>query len=385
MPDSVVDAAGETYDGTPIHQMEDGLVVMQAETGVFQFEGEAANDLWELTTQFDDDNGSGVMLWTGGDMFNGSNAGQTQSAPMSYSFTVDEPGTYFISLRAIRPVTGEESDRNNDFFVRFEDEDWTKLFFSGQRETFVFGTTYDSNHNFSQASFEVTEEMIAANDGVFTLEIGARSRYAGLDQIHIQKDNANRDQDAETSEVVVSEDVDGSILVAMDDSATVNEDGSVTIDVLNNDSTTGDGGLTITDVSNPEDGSVEISGSTVVYTPDGGFFGDDVFTYTVTDNSGATATAEVSIVVQENEEERSPMARGDGPGLLSRLNEIFGDPADAENDVAAMTSSETDIPDIFDEADDAQAMMRSEAATSDTMLAAVLDFGIDQNQSDALL
>ncbi|QPH54877.1 Ig-like domain-containing protein [Pontivivens ytuae] len=187
--------------GDPVFEMQDGRVVMQAEAGTFVYENNGANANWDLTTDLGG-KGDGVMLWTGNDFFNGSNAGQPQTAPLEYQFTVDEPGTYYISLRSIRPETGEPGDRNNDFFVQFEDTGWKKVFFSGARETFQWGTTYDVNHQKSPSTFEVTQAMIDANDGVFTLGISGRSRQAGLDEIHIQKDGFSRDHNAPTSPLV---------------------------------------------------------------------------------------------------------------------------------------------------------------------------------------
>jgi hypothetical protein len=186
-------------DGTAIYEMRGGRVVMQAEDGVPVVEGDVNNDRWQLTGRFDGDKGEGVMLWTGPDLFNGSNAGQPQTAPLTYAFTVDTPGTYHISLRAIRPETGEPSDRNNDFYVQIGDGAWKKVFFSGARETFQWGTTYDVGHTKSPSTFEVTQGMIDANGGVFELGVAGRSRQAGLDEIHIQKGGFSRDAGAATS------------------------------------------------------------------------------------------------------------------------------------------------------------------------------------------
>ncbi|MEM7490135.1 MAG: hypothetical protein AAF390_13525, partial [Pseudomonadota bacterium] len=201
-PDPDPKPAPVVVDGDPIFEMQNGRIVMQAEDGVFVYKNNAANKNWDLTTEFKGDKGDGVMLWTGDDFFRGSNAGQPQTAPMTYQFTVDEPGDYYISLRAIRPVTGEPSDRNNDFYVQFEDGAWKKVFFSGAREKFQWGTTYDVNHNKSPSKVEITQKMIDENDGVFTLGIAGRSREAGLDEIHIKKGSFSRDSDAPTSPVL---------------------------------------------------------------------------------------------------------------------------------------------------------------------------------------
>ncbi|WP_223670496.1 Ig-like domain-containing protein [Kangiella shandongensis] len=52
--------------------------------------------------------------------------------------------------------------------------------------------------------------------------------------------------------------------------------------------------------TNPSNGSLNVSGSEFTYTPDSDFSGEDSFDYTVTDPSGASATATVSISVTNN-------------------------------------------------------------------------------------
>ena len=64
-------------------------------------------------------------------------------------------------------------------------------------------------------------------------------------------------------------------------------------------------GLTVTSATNPTHGTVVVnSDGTYVYTPNGGFSGDDSFTYTITDAAGHVSTATASIAV-------NPTAIGD--------------------------------------------------------------------------
>lgn len=58
--------------------------------------------------------------------------------------------------------------------------------------------------------------------------------------------------------------------------------------------------LTITKVSTAQNGTVTLSGSTISYTPNAGFTGQDTFTYTVSDGQGGTATATVTVSVQSS-------------------------------------------------------------------------------------
>ncbi len=72
---------------------------------------------------------------------------------------------------------------------------------------------------------------------------------------------------------------------------------SVTIAVLNNDI---GAGLAITALEKPANGTATHSGGVVTYTPDSGFAGTDVFSYTITNEDGCTATGAVLIAVPED-------------------------------------------------------------------------------------
>jgi VCBS repeat-containing protein len=85
--------------------------------------------------------------------------------------------------------------------------------------------------------------------------------------------------------------------VAQNDSASTDEDVAVMIVVLRNDSDPDGDALAIQSVSAPADGTVEILGSAVRYSPASGFHGIDAFTYVVADGQGGTATATVTVNV----------------------------------------------------------------------------------------
>ncbi len=88
--------------------------------------------------------------------------------------------------------------------------------------------------------------------------------------------------------------------VAIDDTATTDEDTSATIDVVANDSDS-DGSLDISSVSvvsSPANGTAVYNGDgTFTYTPDVNFNGSDTFTYSIADDAGASTTASVGITV----------------------------------------------------------------------------------------
>ena len=86
--------------------------------------------------------------------------------------------------------------------------------------------------------------------------------------------------------------------VALDDSASTDEDVAVTVAVLNNDSTVDtNNSLTVESVTQGLNGVVSFTDTDVTYTPNEDFNGTDSFTYTITDGDGGTATATVTIDV----------------------------------------------------------------------------------------
>ncbi|MGH3659241.1 MAG: Ig-like domain-containing protein, partial [Micromonosporaceae bacterium] len=89
--------------------------------------------------------------------------------------------------------------------------------------------------------------------------------------------------------------------VATDDAYSTDYQTPLTVDapgVLGNDTDNDGGTLTAGNASNPAGGSVTLNGDgSFTYTPDAGATGPDTFTYTVTDDHGATDTGTVTITV----------------------------------------------------------------------------------------
>jgi PKD repeat protein len=84
---------------------------------------------------------------------------------------------------------------------------------------------------------------------------------------------------------------------AQDDAATTSAGEPVTINVLSNDSDPDGDEIRVTDPGDPSNGDSDIVDGQVRYTPDEGFSGTDNFTYTITDDEGATAQAVVTVTV----------------------------------------------------------------------------------------
>lgn len=87
---------------------------------------------------------------------------------------------------------------------------------------------------------------------------------------------------------------------AVDDRATTPNGTQIVIDVMANDSDPDEDTFSLTEVDSfLSDGTITIQGDKVLYTPTSGFSGNDTFNYTITDPSGATDSATVTVTVEE--------------------------------------------------------------------------------------
>jgi ELWxxDGT repeat protein len=114
---------------------------------------------------------------------------------------------------------------------------------------------------------------------------------------------------------------------AVNDSTNSANDAAVTINVVAND-TDSDGAINPASVqiaSQPAHGSVSVSPSgSVVYTPNAGYAGSDSFTYTDSDNQGATSNAAtVTITVTAARTSSSGGSSGGGGGGAMNLLELL--------------------------------------------------------------
>ena len=97
--------------------------------------------------------------------------------------------------------------------------------------------------------------------------------------------------------------------VAVNDSDSTHEDTPIELKVLENDTDIDGDTLTITAAA-ANNGTVVINqGSTLTYTPNQDFIGDDVITYTISDGNGGSAGAQVAMVVATSNDE--PIAVAD--------------------------------------------------------------------------
>ncbi len=86
--------------------------------------------------------------------------------------------------------------------------------------------------------------------------------------------------------------------VAVNDSASTPANTAVTVSVLSNDSDPNGYSFSVTSDTTPAHGTTSInSGTTITYTPTTGYVGTDSFGYTITNSAGGTASATVTITV----------------------------------------------------------------------------------------
>jgi hypothetical protein len=111
-------------------------------------------------------------------------------------------------------------------------------------------------------------------------------------------DESSVDRGTDPGPPWLTEDEENGDPVAIDDVAHAFDGYATVVGVLDNDSDPDFNALSVTKVANPSNGSSEINDDgTVTYTPDGGFEGEDTFTYTIEDGKGGEAKAAVVVTV----------------------------------------------------------------------------------------
>jgi|GEM_PF-4063406 len=136
---------------------------------------------------------------------------------------------------------------------------------------------------------------VAITDGGTRVSYTPEPGYAGPDSFTYTVSDGRGGTDTATVTISVNGPPD-----AVEDSVTVQMDsGANTLHVLANDTDPEADALTITGVTQGTHGTVAIilAGTRVTYTPAGGYWGPDSFTYTVSDGRGGIDTATVTVKV----------------------------------------------------------------------------------------
>jgi len=129
--------------------------------------------------------------------------------------------------------------------------------------------------------------------------------------------------------------------IAANDSSSTVENTAVVISVLANDSDPDGDSLTVTSVGNVVSGSAFVSAdnSTVTFTPADSFSGQGSFIYSISDGNGGTASATVTVLVSDNNQnpiavdDTSATEVGDAVGIV-----VLGNDSDPDGDVLTVTS-----------------------------------------------
>jgi large repetitive protein len=99
--------------------------------------------------------------------------------------------------------------------------------------------------------------------------------------------------------------------VAVNDTTTTLQDTPVAITVMNNDSDPDGDVITVTQFTQANNGSVSNVGGVLTYTPNTGFVGTDVFTYTICDNGNPSLCDIATVYVTVNPVNHAPVANND--------------------------------------------------------------------------
>ena len=123
---------------------------------------------------------------------------------------------------------------------------------------------------------------------------------------------------------------------AVADAATTIENQSVVVDVLDNDTDAQNDTLSVSAFTQGTNGAViELPDGTLQYTPNPDFFGQDTFSYTVSDPDGLTDTEIVTITVNEQGVNTAPTAVADAASTIeeqSVIIDVIENDTDPEND-----------------------------------------------------
>lgn len=121
--------------------------------------------------------------------------------------------------------------------------------------------------------------------------------FAGSDQFTYTADDGNGGSAAGTVSITVTLVVNQDP-AAIDDSASAIGNLTTTIPVLGNDSDPESDSISVVSVTQPANGTAIINAdSSIDYTPNTGYVGTDLFTYTLSDDNGGSSTATVTVDV----------------------------------------------------------------------------------------
>lgn len=136
----------------------------------------------------------------------------------------------------------------------------------------------------------------AQDDKLLHVGLGASTR---IDSVIVQWPNGNAQYLTDLSVDQVHTIVENAPPTARDDVAEARSGKPVQVNVLKNDSDADDGVLSIRTIKNPLHGTASKTKSTITYTPDEWFAGQDTLEYTIQDGQGGRSQAQVIVSVSD--------------------------------------------------------------------------------------
>jgi hypothetical protein len=126
--------------------------------------------------------------------------------------------------------------------------------------------------------------------------------------------------------------------VAVDDDYTIDEDARTSLPVLSNDFDPNGDPIVILDVSQPEHGTVVVSGdrTEIVYTPDPNFYGQDRFEYSITDRAN-THVSKATVTITVTAVNDPPVLDPIGDRVVDELTELSFTASASDPDVPGQT------------------------------------------------
>ena len=170
------------------------------------------------------------------------------------------------------------------FFVK--SDDGSQLMIDGQ--------TVVSNN--SSGSVTETNGSIYLSAGLHSIEV-QYFQQQGNQSLNIDWQGPNLERQMLSSSFLRSSEPTNIFPIASPDKAFSPSDTAVSINVLKNDNDPDGDVIVIDNVSEAENGTVQINGATITYTPDSGFAGIDNFAYTISDGKGGFDNTTVTVRV----------------------------------------------------------------------------------------
>ncbi len=278
-------------------------------------------------------NGS-VVIAANGDFTYTPNAGYTGTDSFTYTLQ-DSLGATDTALASI---TINASANNNPVAVAD--------IFAGNEDAVISGNVLTNDTDADNDTLSVTAATLTtANGGAVNLLADGSFTYTpalnfnGSDSFTYTVLDGQGASDIGTVTLNVTAVNDAPL--AIDDSATTNEDAVITINVLGNDSDIDGDALNVTAVSGAVNGSAIINAdNTITYTPNADFNGTETLTYTVDDGNGGSATATVNITIDPVND--NPVANDDnvsGNQDTVITGNVLSNDSDIDGDILSVTAA----------------------------------------------